>query len=621
MPIFESLPLEILQHICNDVAADCKLDLYNYSLVSRRCCLASNPQRFQTIRFPDLTNLSDRLACWNDVLQARSSFTYVRWLIVGGFLPFGSDSRNEKLISTTEDDLEDYDAGTIVGGPYYGRLSDEKDDDWKPLSRFIMHLPRLLNFVYSAIGIFPPCLMDALRSIPNCRLHLHSFGLGSLVQPPDQPQDIDPYEYSLATCPQLYCVILQHSLYTTEGLRNYNYEATQLMAAGLAPNLKRVRLIIRRPGSSPEYVAALRQPWAPWQGFFPSRPQQPLQPGHLNALGFGASQVTDIREWSKYITFSSLRTLKWDAEGVSTEMFRWLSTCNFSSLKTLVLNLEGFRIEYEQMDKVAGALLLNLPPLHSLKLTGVFGQQTFQAVLGHHTLYQLWLSSPPDTDAEQLVITAKRVSELAKCCARLEELTLLVPRSQGSKEKVLIYRLLGSLPGLRNLTLYLDCTDLTAYNLSDSELDEEEDDVLFPKLDKGLVRKRLINAAVDEPLALAIYREIIQGKPRNMPTLQCVKLHVSGAYELASTRGHLGLSSIIDVIGRSWEISRNPTRRDDCDDVVVQEVGRQEREERIKVWSEWNGSDILEELVFREIWPEETGDWKTDWHSFPLMSN
>ncbi|KAK2873817.1 hypothetical protein FQN49_002041 [Arthroderma sp. PD_2] len=623
MSILEDLPLEILQNICDNVA-DSKPDLYSFSLVSRRCCLASNPQRFQTIHLPgDLTTLSDRLARWQNILKARSSFRCVRWLVVGGFLPCGSDSRNEKLISKTEDDLEDYDTGKFVCEPYYGNLTDEVDDGWKPLSRFIVRLSGLLNFVYS-IRVFPPCLMDALRYIPNCRLHLHSFRLGSLVQPPHRPQDIDPYEYSLATCPQLYCIIVRHSSYTTEGLRNYNYEAAQLMATGLTPNLKRIRVIIRHPSLSREYVAAFRQPWVSWRGFFPNRPrqqqQQPLQPGHLDALSIGEGQVSDLRQWSKYITFSSLRTLKWNAESVSADMLRWASTRNFSSLKTLVLNLECFQPGSEQMDEVASALLRNIPPLHSLKLTGFFGQQTFQAILRHHTLYRLWLSSSPHTDVGQLVITAERASELVEHCLHLEEVSLLVPRSQGSKEEVLIYRLLGSIPGLKNLTLELDCTDLTIYTLSDSEL---EDDILSLELDKSLIRKRLINAAVDKTLALAIYQEIIQGKSGNVkPTLQCVKLHVTGAHGPGGGCGHPGLSGIINVIGCSWEIIRNPTRRDDCHDVVVvQEIGRRQMEERAEIFSDWGEFGIkLPELVFRELWPRKTGNWKTDWHSFPLVS-
>ncbi|EFR00625.1 hypothetical protein MGYG_03631 [Nannizzia gypsea CBS 118893] len=547
-----------------------------------------------------------------------------------------------KLVSESEDDLEedleedleDHGSAVVNGGPFYGGLPNDEyiGKYWEPLARFLVQLPRLLDFVYSFVDLPAPCLMDALRSIPNCRLHLHNFGLKSLVQPEGQPQDIDPYEYSVATCPQLYCILTRCSDYTEDGLRNYNGEAARLLAAGLAQNLKRVRVIEFYPGTGLGHTNTFNGPRVGWQGFFPNSPQktqtQPLRPGYLDALSVRPWPPANLEEWSKYVEFSSLRTLKWNCHAPSTNMYRWMSTCDFSSLKTLVLNVESYGSECKQMDEVAGVVLRNLPPLNSLRLTGLFGQQAFQAIVQcHNTLRRLSLFAEQLPDADRLRITAENARELAENCAQLEELSLQVPRSQGNKEEVLIYRSLGSILSLRYLTIYLDCSEVATYGLSDSDVEEYYNDVQYPKLHKLLIREAMINAAVDEQLARAIYQEIENGSSNNgkHPALQCVKFYVTGAGEFNEYYGNIYITPVVRSIGRSWELIRNPSRRDDSADVVaIQELDREAREafdKETKEFRRWNGVMDIQELVFREIWPEKTRSWQTDWHSFPLMTD
>jgi hypothetical protein len=133
----------------------------------------------------------------------------------------------------------------------------------------------------------------------------------------------------------------------------------------------------------------------------------------------------------------------------------------------------------------------------------------------------------------------------------------------------------------------------------------------------------LIIAAVDEKLARAIFRTIRDANPRSV--LQRLRLEVDGAGNFGVDDYDETFLLVTQFIGRKFLCHRSP--RDDCrsgnagalgdagDDVIVQELGLRDRklvEDDVEL-REYEG-------VFRDIWPDRTGDWKKDWFSYMLVS-
>lgn len=69
--------------------------------------------------------------------------------------------------------------------------------------------------------------------------------------------------------------------------------------------------------------------------------------------------------------------------------------------------------------------------------------------------------------------------------------------------------------------------------------------------------------------------------------------------------------------------------RDDCDEVMVEELGRRAREARDEQDQQCEKSEddrflrskkVRDWKIFRELWSEKAGsrDWRDDWSSFPL---
>jgi hypothetical protein len=86
--------------------------------------------------------------------------------------------------------------------------------------------------------------------------------------------------------------------------------------------------------------------------------------------------------------------------------------------------------------------------------------------------------------------------------------------------------------------------------------------------------------------------------------------------EFVGNIGNINIScAIVDIfntIAKEWRVERNP--RDDTDELVAKEVREPERFLDLDM-------RLVPELtnVWRSLWPEhESGDWKNEWHSFPL---
>ncbi|EEP78167.1 predicted protein [Uncinocarpus reesii 1704] len=599
MAPFECLSVELLGYICDYVASGYKPSV-------------------------DCEKLSEDLDRWNHILQESSGFGCVRQLEIGP---------RADLVREGDEKFSVHDNNLDFGGQCHSPVISKRDDEWKPepLARFLIQLPALRDIVYRSDYQFSPFLLDTLhRSLPRCRLHFLSFHLCSLIQHRDRLQDVDPHEYAIATSPSLHCITLTHYPFNTDGLLNYNDVALRKIVAGLAPNLKRVQLFSVHPGSSPQYVNAFRMGRPKWPGFFQGHPSQATDIGNLEVLDlrFG---ILDLEDWARYTALSSLHVLKTNCEIRSLDMLRWASGCKFTSLKVLELNLTSIHeVQNEFMDATASIFLESLLPLESLGLTGFFGHETFQVILNHHSsLYKIRLLPHRDTAFEPFVLTAGRIGELMKRCPLLKEATLLVPRTQGDTEEVNIYRMLGSIARLTNITLHLDSSDYSDPRLHNRfsvplEYDPDLQAMVHPEEIKSQARRALINAAVDEPLARSIYQEIIQAQAQHgKPVLQRLKLQVIGDGDFGGGVTDGDLIEILNVISCNWEFIKNPSQRDDRDDdVVVKKLSPRNSERADMLYDPWENTGrkmSFYQQIFRKIWPERTNHWTNDWHSLPLV--
>lgn len=204
----------------------------------------------------------------------------------------------------------------------------------------------------------------------------------------------------------------------------------------------------------------------------------------------------------------------------------------------------------------------------------------------------------------------------------------------------MLYRALGSMSRLQRLKLSLDTSDVTA---GDEEEDNSDDDADYPPapnnpswsefdqqitrvrlhgyryLRNGHIRDALINSALDENLARAIFHAISIGKPAGSLPLEELSLQVTGAGPHKLHTWGSTWHGVLECLGRSWVIKRN-VRDDSRNELIVKEVKGEGFNDPEK-WANHELRPFLKPL-FRSIWPEkyEGSPWAKDWHSFPLAN-
>lgn len=215
-------------------------------------------------------------------------------------------------------------------------------------------------------------------------------------------------------------------------------------------------------------ASALRVPEGGWRCFAPDKCPRYLSKGFLTSLELDAKYGLDqgtLEIWSQHTDFAVLRMLKMYCDA-SADALEWAAAhCNFAALTSLTIAL---REKYRQRNTPApfdeelhyqlNRFLQSLPPLTQLDLSGDFSCSTFRIVIEQHgkTLQSLRLEP-----TERTKFTSGEVESLVRHCPGLEDLTLIVERSKGNAREASIYRNLGTLLRLQNITLILNSSDLT----------------------------------------------------------------------------------------------------------------------------------------------------------------
>lgn len=655
---FDVVGPEVLLEICGYL--DLK-SLSAFAITNRQCNSIANIFQLHTIRI----TLSTRMKLQQDIDHwmrrlDTTRFKYVRRLEIQGCLPpeqvdlaTPSATISARLRNIAQDndrtddvlmDTEDKDLSM------FRMLPDRRcheDRAWQPLVNFLRRLPALADLVFASSDQFSPCLLEVLhQNHPNCRLHITFYHHLSSPQ-----RNTDPHEIALASSPSLYSISV--FLYEVDGDENSAHdEALSLWwrTYGVAPNLKDIRMFYRSMDDSPLSEAVLDAGTEQLRDSpLLETHQARVWPAKLERLELhrhGLVTLSMLNVLSTYVDFSVLRILKLkdDLEG---KLLCW-ATANktFHSLTTLVLYVHRYthppdQDEERHTDEYYFRLecfLRSLPPLRNLRVSGSFRQNTFDAIVEHHgkSLRRLWLKAIDEIDG--FVFNYSRVEKIRQYCLMLEDLTLdPIPRSKGDVREVAIYRKLGEMIKVRRLSLVLDSLNIALMwkgedILEDPTLDEFHQQHIFsfkPRRNSrecisGYVCDVLINCAVDEILAHAIFDTISGGKSRGSSPLECLKLDSGGCHHIHGPQNMRsnGLWITLVRMSRSWLLERCP--RDDCrDKVTAWDIYRQRREATNEFYrlSNMRHSWSYIEPVFRKIWPgkqDSTCDSLDDWYSWPL---
>ncbi|XP_065626067.1 uncharacterized protein LOC136066136, partial [Quercus suber] len=354
----DRLPAELLTYTADLVEFP---DLLSLSLTSKALRSASAPSRLRVIklRFASQERLSEAIAAWTAVLVQSGSFSYVHQLEILGeeYHSLGEFVDFAKLGMNSAQPLEPW-KYSFVRDPRVVWPTDAPQ--WKELLGFIQSLPAIEHLLWASREQIPPCIVRYLHHLtPVCRLHMENFRLDSLLVPRDQPVHISSADLEIARSPALYSISkLEYT--NVGGSRNFTDDAILEMAAGAAPNLKRVHQSRRGPpGANYMTSGAPDSSVTEWPA---GLVHSAFDLGSLEVLVLeGANAQHCLQTWSQHTDFTMLKTLK-VYETLSDDQLIWLTTHH------AMKNLEELAIRGESL-KTEG-LILSLPPLTRLQLLG-----------------------------------------------------------------------------------------------------------------------------------------------------------------------------------------------------------------------------------------------------------
>ena len=506
------------------------------------------------------------------------------------------------------------------------------------------------DFVFACLNQLPPCLLETLhKHFASPRLHIRDFALRSLAD-----VEIDPHEVALAKSPLLHSIWVRYADtngYDRQNLPNYHADAVMDLVTGVAPNLKEVRLFHDYGDGEDEDGNLLPSPLA-WKEFPNTGEENQQLLGSLQSLELDGMGLFDnqpciskdiIRRWQRCTDFSVLHTLKLCNKVTQEALAFLVERCDFPNLTSLALNYDD--TSTPEGVEILETFLCSLPNLRSLELRQWNSPaQKVGAAAFNPGLTRLRLPDGPGRSYHE------NLSSIIQHCSLIEDLSVTVPRYRGGAPEVHLYRAIGSLPRLRRLALTLDASSTThnaqvfvpqhveALFQADDDLDATFSLGVWQGVPKRAVYNALIDMAVDEKLAVAIFKAVSHGKKHAKSSsiaavlpLETLSIRVVGGGDWimslanALTTGWIRRRQVVlrpyrCNMARSWRVDRDP--RDDRRDVLhTVEVGRKSRLSRDAMHQPKNWQRNSHNLpIFRRIWPEKTegSNWFDDWESWPL---
>lgn len=671
-PSLEDLPTEALRLVAQHVGEH-RPSLRSFALASRTCHAVAAAWLFRSLRInvAGVTELRRDVDECIKILGRSHSHQHVRWLEFRGSLGNTILGYHQKLedeewafIDEPQDRIDGIfrqeESRSFTTDHPFSIPVPVDGECWIPIIDLLRALPHLQDLVFNCYNQFPPSVFAALRDRhPACRLHLVKFRFRSL-----RDEVTDAHELALATSPLLHSLGVRYVYRDTKALDDYNSEAAMRVVRGLAPNLKKVKMMHCRAVYSRLLHFSSELPRKPWGGFRDRNgriPEDPI-PAALDSLSLAGGNTTTANHFQTWHRFASLASLKYLnlASGVDAEALQWAAlNASFPSLTELEIS---FTIRQEEnpaykLSECAAAFFSSLPPLEILRLSGLFDSEIFSDIVriqgGSLRKLSLTPSEPenwPTYGARyRLTIIKSHILQLQQCCPLLEALTLPVRRQKGNAAEVETYRALGQMGRLTTLSLALDCS-IGSSRPGVPRIDEAPtvDEFTWQEhpgkpdpygnVRRECVRFALLNSAVDETLARSIW-DCINASKVGRPLL-LLKIRTVGGTSLGNGIGNhqTALEGIVGHIGRAFLLERSIRDDDDGSGVSLVELNKSAREARDEQfrklaeeyqqpWGrQWEYPDeppppgtVFD--VFRELWPRKEGslDWRDDWSSLPLQ--
>ncbi|OIW22534.1 hypothetical protein CONLIGDRAFT_697526 [Coniochaeta ligniaria NRRL 30616] len=612
----ERLPTELLWSICEYVGFSHRPTMLSLAMASKRCHSVVKPLLFRTIKFSADSPVQlalDVLKC-TGILQRNSAFADVCILVI--------DSRSRIQ-------AENYGDALTSGSRFSGlplSVADMIDGDPDRLhgleSRSFLTAKRARRGADSADQ------MDAAWQ-----------SLADLVQRFQALSDV-----------LIWMDYEETDGYDGEGMPSYSTQFVSSMVQTLVPNLKEVHMI-QSAGSPEDEDGNPLPPPPPWKGLSVGN-DVARAPASLTCLELGQAswynfsplilEAAVVDSWAASTKLSLLRTLT-ISRAVSHESLKSLMLVgnSLSRLTTLLFTcMEGH--EHTYYDDVK-RFLRCLPQLTSLEMIAWLPSISLAAALPRR-LRELWLRTQhvPGQGHDEAGL-----AELADRCPVIQTLAVRIRRSRGDLAEVALYRALGRFARLRRLALTLDASPPPWFPAVppsvgyDTAIDPSFDEFdrcyltggMYPYRN-GNIRDVLINSAVDETLARAIFQTVCAAQARNHPhshgiatatttttmaPLERMTLQVEGSRAFPQ-RGNMMppgeyLRPYLAVLSSRWLLERD--LRDDARDVVHARVTHERAPGQ-------NNDPSWYMPIFRRIWPETPGgsaDWRHDWRSMPLASD
>ncbi|RKU42382.1 hypothetical protein DL546_003255 [Coniochaeta pulveracea] len=647
-PLFEPLPAEILAAACEYLADAHPPSVLSLGLANKHWYSVTSRFLYRTIAFKvgSQKQLAQDARRCEYLLRRDSAFAHVRRFIVhtrfeaipnpvaegcGRYYRLEDNHSDQqplqwqrmpcaKLVGSLYDDDQTLDnlapherctsLQRQLPHPYW------PDVFWKPLCRLVESLPALRDFIFACHpDQLPHCLLQTLHGhLANPRLHICVFALHSLAD-----AELDPHEVALAGSPLLHRLWVRYddsNGYDRRFQPNYHADAVMDLVRGVAPNLKEIR-VFHDWGREVNWNGDTLPPPLPWKGF--PNVVRVAQQRRLGALQFLELDVWDrcadspgplskeaMLRWEESTDFTVLRALRL-RQRVTREALAFLvERCRLPSLVSLALY-------YDDTSDPEGVQLLQaflraLPNLRSLELMHQSSpiRQLAAADALHSALTRLWLPEGPGTSYDE------DLPLIVKSCPLIEDLRVTIPRYRGGAPEVRLYRVIGRLPRLQRLELLLDASSTTpatrVFVRTEHGVPAGDDDLDATFLSwswslqgrpRRAVYNALVDSAVDEKLAQAIFRAVSHGKKHARSSscsggltavlpLETLYIRVPGGDRMGrswvdpSPWGELEkvLKPYLTTVAHSWRVRRDP--RDDRRGVLhAVEVDRRRNEERV----------------------------------------
>jgi hypothetical protein len=637
----EKLPIEVLHHICSHLP---RPSLTSLSLCNKALLSAADVFFFRafTITVLGRKKLKDDVDKWKSVLRRSQSFKHVRRLYIRGYMP-------EEHDDTGEVDL----AAEGVKDRFF--MKDHIDDPlascateaaaWQPLADLLELLIALASLNFRSSNQLPRVVLGVLHSKQrrhDCKLEMARFRLRSLHE-----DTIDPHEYALITSPCLSIIDVKCGEFDSQKRSDHNLQAIlSVVERGLAPNLRELRI----QGSAmswPRFRTSPPPPELPWKGFGFDEDSllkdRSNKKGCISTLSLSYLTSTQMKPLTDHLDFYKIRRLVIQSSLMehSSQTIPWLQSLTLNKLhhlRSLDLNIycmspdEGY---YQAFDSFFQSLR---PRLRDLRISAHLRPKSIHDILRRHgaSLLHLCLNLSPSKQA----LGMDNVRQIHKYCHALERLEIPIQRTQGDAEEVKIYRILGSLPKLARLSITLKSIDISP-NLNNNLLESvstnfntfEQQPFLIggqpmtpPRLN-GDIRNSFINRAVDETLARSIYDVLSSTKQPGCKPIESLTLHHDYVSFLRREEGdHVQYPSAVEeYLNTTWLLRRETCHNEQtCSTETKVDVRSGDwlgRTDRKKLLPTTLHPDL--EAVFRSVWPRrenDTGNWKEDWHSFPLAT-